>query len=103
MSANPEGMTNVPSHGAGSPMRIHLSDERREAILRSLTDFYLDRFDEELSAYRAKELLDFFMKALGPAVYNQAIQDTRGFMLEKLEDLDAEFYEEEGPPPRPGA
>ena len=78
-------------------MRIRLSGERREIILGSLTSLYLDEFDQELSSYHADRLLEFFVKALGPAVYNQAIQDARGFMAEKLEDLDVEFYEDEEP------
>ena len=78
-----------------SPMRIQLAEDRKNAILRSLKDFYADVFDDNISQYRAERLLEFFVKALGPAVYNQAIQDARGFMLNKLEDLDAEFYEKE--------
>jgi uncharacterized protein (DUF2164 family) len=78
-----------------SPMRIRLSDERRTILLRLLTEMYRTEFDEELSSYRAQQLLEFFVRMLGPQVYNQAIQDARGFMLEKLEDLDAEYYEPE--------
>jgi uncharacterized protein (DUF2164 family) len=78
-----------------SPMRIRLSDERRTILLKLLTEMYRMEFDEELSSYRAQQLLDFFVRLLGPQVYNQAIQDARGFMLEKLEDLDAEYYEPE--------
>ena len=77
------------------PMRIRLDEERKSALIRSLQDFFRENFDEELSPFRAQQILDFFMKALGPQVYNQAIQDARGFMQEKLEDLDAEFYEGE--------
>jgi uncharacterized protein (DUF2164 family) len=40
--------------------------------------------------------LDLFIAHLGPAVYNQAIQDARSFLQEHLNDLDAVFYE---PPP----
>ena len=76
-------------------MRIRLSDERRTILLKLLTEMYRTKFDEELSSYRAQQLLDFFVRLLGPQVYNQAIQDARGFMLEKLEDLDAEYYEPE--------
>jgi len=79
-------------------MRIHFAEDRKNAILRSLKDFYADVFDDNLSQYRAERLLEFFVKTLGPAVYNQAIQDARSFMLEKLEDLEAEFYEKEDPP-----
>lgn len=37
------------------------------------------------------------VEELGPPVYNQAIQDARAFMAEKLGDLDAEYYEPETP------
>lgn len=78
-------------------MRIRLSADRRAAILAQLESLFLTEFDAELSAYRAERILDFFVKTLGPPVYNQAIQDAREFMLERLDDLDSEFYEEGGP------
>ena len=50
---------------------------------------HLFTFDVQIS----HGLVEFFVQRLGPTVYNQAIQDARGFLLEKLEDLDVEFYE----------
>jgi uncharacterized protein (DUF2164 family) len=79
------------------PTRINLSDERKDEIIQTLKAFYMETFDEELSSYRAEQILRFFVKTLGPPVYNQAIQDARGFMQEKLDDLDAIFYEKEEP------
>ncbi len=78
-----------------NPMRVQLSDERRADILRELTEMYSREFDEDLSSFRAEQILAFFVKKLGPSVYNQAIQDARGFMMERLEDLDATFYEKD--------
>ena len=78
-------------------MKIHLSEDRERVVLNSLKAFYAEEFDEELSAYQAERLLEFFIKNLGPPVYNQAISDARTFMFEKLDDLDAEFYEPEKP------
>ena len=75
------------------PMRVQLSDERRRDIAESLVRLFDEEFDEELSPYRAARIAEFFLRHLGPPVYNQAIQDARGYMLEKLEDLDVEFYE----------
>lgn len=77
--------------GAGS-MKINLSDERKEEIRRAFSSFYYSEFDEEISEYRTEQVLDFFMNVLGPPVYNQAIQDARAFISEKLEDLDADFF-----------
>lgn len=78
-------------------MRIKLTDERRENIVRGLEALYADEFDEALSPFRAEQLVDYFVKRLGPSIYNQAIQDARGFMLEQLEDLDATFHETDTP------
>lgn len=79
-----------------SPLhRIRLDDERREALVARLTAFTLDEHDLELSPFRAGSLVEFFLRELGPPVYNQAIQDARGYLTEKLDDLDAEFYEPE--------
>lgn len=78
-----------------SPMRIRLTDERKAEILRKLTCFYAGEFDEKLSPFRAEQVLTFFVQNLGPAIYNQAIQDARKYMSERLEDLDSTFYVEE--------
>ena len=78
-----------------NPLRIKLSSDRRATLIKLLKGFYKENFDEELSEYRAERLLDFFIKQLGPSIYNQAIADARAFIFEKLEDLDVEFYEPE--------
>ena len=54
--------------------------------------FFLSEFDEGVNSFRAEQVLDFFLGTLGPQVYNQAVQDVRGFMLNKLEDLDGEVH-----------
>ena len=74
-------------------MHVQLSEERRKALAVALQDFCSQGFEEELSDYRAERLVEFFVQQLGPTVYNQAIQDARGFVQEKLSDLEGEFYE----------
>lgn len=73
--------------------RIKLSEERRAALISNIGAMYAEEFDEELSSFRSEQLLDFFIRELGPAVYNQAIQDARVFMAQQLDDLDATFHE----------
>jgi len=75
--------------------RLALSEERRETLVARLVRFVRDEHDETLSDFRAQALIDFFLRELGPPVYNQAIQDARGFLQERLDDLDVEFYEPE--------
>ena len=76
-------------------MAIALDDARRERLIASLQEFYRQEFDEDLSGFRSEQILDFFLRALGPQVYNQAVQDARGFLQRSLDDLDGEVYESE--------
>jgi uncharacterized protein (DUF2164 family) len=73
-------------------MTIRIDDERRQRMLRLLQGFFREQFDEELSAFRAGELVEFFLTSLGPQVYNQAVQDARKYMQEKLDDLEGDVY-----------
>ena len=78
-------------------MRIALSDERRGELVDALQRFFAGEFEHEISEYQARRLVDFFIRQLGAPVYNQAIQDARAFLQEKLADLEGEFYEPEEP------
>jgi uncharacterized protein (DUF2164 family) len=78
-------------------MRIELSGEGRDRILRSVRRFFDEQLDQELSDFQAERVVDFFVKELGAPVYNQAIRDAHEFIEQKLADLDAEFYEPEAP------
>ncbi|GAA6212750.1 hypothetical protein NBRC116602_24910 [Hyphomicrobiales bacterium 4NK60-0047b] len=73
-------------------MRVVLEKSRKSAICETLIGFYKSEFDEDLSEFRAEELVEFMHKEIGPSLYNQAIQDARKFVSEKLDDLDTEFY-----------
>ena len=78
------------------PMRIRLSEERRDDLVDRLQGFFREEFEREVSEFQSKRLIDFFVKHLGAPVYNQAIQDARGALQTKLDDLEGEFYEPEG-------
>lgn len=76
-----------------SPLKVRLSPERRAALLESLVDYYGTEFDETLSRFRAEALLDFFVRELGPPVYNQGVRDAAAFVQAKLGDIEGEVYE----------
>ena len=78
-----------------SPMRIRLAPERRASLLRAIKQYSVEEFDEPLSDFRAQGLLDFFVRELGPPVYNQGVRDAASFMQGKLGDIEGEVYERE--------
>ncbi len=73
-------------------MKIKLSEERHKELVKTIKSYYLDELDEEITDFRAKELLDFFIKKAGPTIYNQAINDAHVFIQGKLEDLSGDLY-----------
>ena len=75
---------------------MKIDPERRSHLVDAARGFWLEEFDEELSPFRAEGMLDFFLDAVGPSVYNQGVEDARVFMAKKLDDLDAEIHEREG-------
>ncbi len=78
-----------------SSMRIRLSPERRANLLLAIKEYVTAEFDEPLSDFRAEGLLDFFVRELGPPVYNQGVRDASAFIQQKLGDIEGEVYERE--------
>src|SRR5262245_29929267 len=84
----------MPTHS--SPMRIQLSPERRASLVRAIKEYVAAEFDETLSDFRAEGLLDFFVRELGPPVYNQGVRDASSYVQTKLADIEGEVYERDG-------
>ena len=76
-------------------MRIRLSDDRRANLLRAIKQHFAKEFDDPISDFRASNLLDFFVRELGPPVYNQGVRDACGYVQDKLADIDGEIHEPE--------
>ena len=73
-------------------MKITLAADRRVRLTAHLQTLYSREFDETLSDFRANEIVDLMLRTLGPAVYNQAVQDVRAHLQGKLDDLEGEVF-----------
>ncbi len=76
-------------------MRIRLTAERRATLRGAIKRYFSDEFDEAMSDFRAEGLLDFFVRELGPPVYNQGVRDACGYLQAKLTDIEGDIYERE--------
>lgn len=74
-------------------MRIKLSPDRRAALVRAIKAHFKTEFDDTLSDFRAEALLDFFVRELGPPVYNQGVRDATGYVQNKLADIEGDIFE----------
>jgi uncharacterized protein (DUF2164 family) len=70
-----------------APHIIELEREDRLEAVRLLREFFQETREEELSEFQAAALLDFFLRHVGPGIYNRAIADSHAFLLQKLDDL----------------
>lgn len=72
--------------------KLSLSPERRERLVGELRKMTRRDFDIQLSEFQAGELVDRMAALIGPAVYNEAVQDVRLNLQRRLDDLDGEVY-----------
>ena len=78
-------------------MRIRLSPERHAALRGGVQAWFFEEFDETLSDFRADNLIEWFLRELGPPVYNQGVRDAAGYVQEKLNDIEGDVFERETP------
>ena len=76
-------------------MTIKLNPETEERLIGSLQRYFDVNMDEGIGDLKAKLLLDFCVKEMGPSIYNQAILDAQSAMQDKVAELDVSCYEAE--------
>lgn len=75
-------------------MDIEFNKNDKEAILASIQKYFREEFETEIGEMKAGFVLKYFLKEIGPFVYNKAIRDAEDFMNDKILDLPAVCYEE---------
>jgi len=76
---------------------ITISEDARKRATASLRRFFAESMDEEIGDLKARLLLDYVLREIGPTIHNQAIADARAFFEERAADLDATCYRDEFP------
>lgn len=78
-----------------SYMTIKLSDDTQQRLISSIKQYASENMEEEIGDLKARLLMDFFLKELGPSVYNKAIADAQAHMHDRVGDLDGSCFEPE--------
>jgi uncharacterized protein (DUF2164 family) len=76
---------------------VKIPDEARKQAVASIKRYFEEEMEQEIGDLKAGLLLDYFLKELGPTVYNCAIADARAFFEERAADLDGVCYRAEFP------
>ena len=76
-------------------MSIKLPKDKEKQLITSIKRYFEENMDNEVGDLKATLLLDYFVKEIGPIVYNQAIYDAQSIMTDNVNDLDGTCYQPE--------
>jgi uncharacterized protein (DUF2164 family) len=76
-------------------MAITLSADATRRLQASIKRFAAEHLDEEIGDLKATLVLDFFLREIGPSVYNHAIADAQKYFQERALDLEGVCYQKE--------
>ncbi|RZL65312.1 MAG: DUF2164 domain-containing protein [Variovorax sp.] len=76
-------------------MAIELKKETQAAAVASIERWFTEEVGERIGNLQAAALLDFFLKEVGPSIYNQAIADAQQQLMARVGEIDIECHESE--------
>jgi len=76
-------------------MAITLPPEAKKQLLGSIKRYAAENLDQDIGDLKAGMLLDYFLKEIGPTVYNQAIADAQRYFQARVGDLEGVCFEKE--------
>ncbi len=82
-------------------MAIELEREAKVPLIASTQRYFKEKLDTELGNLDAEFVIEFFLKEIGPVIYNRAIRDAQVVLSQRVAELDGACWEpEEGYWPR---
>lgn len=68
-------------------MPISLDPDTEKYLLESIKRFFAEELEEDVGDLKARAVLDYCTREIGPSVYNQAIADAQKFFERSVSDL----------------
>ncbi len=67
--------------------QLEIHEDVRKRMITEIQSFFSVERDEDIGDLAAMMVLDFMVEKLGPAFYNQGIQDATKYMQDRLEEV----------------
>ncbi|CAH0529542.1 DUF2164 domain-containing protein [Vibrio hippocampi] len=67
--------------------------KKRNELVIELQNYFADELSQDLGQFDGEFLLDFIITKMGPAFYNQGLNDAKQVVERKLLDISDEIYE----------
>jgi len=69
-----------------------LPREQKEKWIEDLKQYFETERGESLGMFEAEELVDYLLKMFEPYLYNQAIEDTRAMLEQRMASIEEDLY-----------
>ncbi len=73
-------------------MPIELPAETTKRLIADIKLYFLEHRNEEIGDLQAGFLLEFCLKEIGPAIYNQGVRDAQTYLSRLVDDLDSVVF-----------
>jgi len=76
---------------------ITFSRSETDRIVKLIQHYFNNKLDQEIGAFDAEFLLDFFATEIGSYYYNQALKDVHGMLQNRFDDVADDVFNLEKP------
>lgn len=78
-------------------MDIKLSKEDKDQMISQLQAYFEMERGEELGTLGADQIFHYFLKEIGPYIYNQGVRDAKKMVEQKMMNIDEDITSLEKP------
>lgn len=72
-------------------MNFKLSQSEKDRFIKDIQIFFEEERDEEIGVIAAEMLLDFFLENIGKNIYNKALDNSKLWFNQRLNNLTIDF------------
>lgn len=76
-------------------MAITLPPDTGKQAVASIRRYFDENLDQDIGDLKARLLLDYFLKEIGPTIYNQAIAEAQTYFVQRAAEIEGSCYEKE--------
>lgn len=80
--------------------QLNLEKDRRAAAVDRIQRYFSDELDQQIGAFAAERLLEFFTDEVGAYYYNQGLSDAQAVLAKSLDNANDMIYSLEQREPR---
>ena len=71
---------------------IKLPREQKKELVEQIKSYFEDERGEAMGGIAAEQTVDDMLAMLGPIIYNQALEDARKLLTERMMNLEDDLY-----------